>query len=419
MNTIFTICSMNFFRRAIVMLDSVANTTPGINTALFIVDKVNADTLAKLKKIQKQHSVIFACDLNIKNYNEMCFKYTLVELNTAIKPNAFNYLFCNGTRKAIYLDPDILVLDNLSEVFVSLETCSALVTPHTLSDDPPGPGMQPYFDFLMGGIMNLGFIAITNDDYGKRLLAWWEGKLFDGAFVDKYLSTAYDQKWVDCFPSLFGDRIHIERNPGYNVAPWNIHERELLFIKNYFLVKYKNKNYSLFFFHFSGYKSGSKELNWRFPECKIIEASPLHSLTSKYSSLIENVPEPELDTTIYAYSLFSNNVLILPIHRRFYRQLVSKLKSDPFDASGPLYKCFATSHLIANSSYTDEIMMYTKTASKKRSECLFKLFLSLFLSIFGLKKYLILLEAFYKYSRIEHNTFLIEPLLEKNIKRRV
>lgn len=419
MNTVFSICSLNFVRRAIVLLDSVAKTTPGIKTVLFIVDRADEETLKKLKTVQQHHSIVFADKLNIINYSEMCFKYSIVEMNTAIKPNAFAYLFQNGSDKALYLDPDIFVLDNLNNVFSLLDSHSAIVTPHIISDSPASPGTQPLLDFLWGGIMNLGFIAISNDLFGKKIISWWEDKLFDGAFEDKFLSTAYDQKWVDFFPALFGNRIFIERNPGYNVASWNIHERKLLCENGCFSISYETKSYPLVFYHFSGYKIGSNALNSRIPDFKIIEGTPLHALVASYLSLIEKIPEPELDKATYAFSVFSNQVIILPIHRRLFRQLREKINSDPFDAEGRLYTCFKACRMIGNSNYIEEIRKFTKTPAKQRSESIFKWFMLFIYHLFGYKKYLMLLEAFYKYSRIEHNTFLIESRLEKYSNRQL
>lgn len=417
MNTVFTICSMNFFRRALVLLDSFTNTNPGTKTVVFIVDRVGTETMDKIKTLQKRHCVVFADALNIEKYNEMCFKYNLVELNTAIKPDAFNYVFANGAQKAIYLDPDILVLNSLNDTFILLDKHSAIVTPHLISDGFSRSKMEKYFDLHLCGIMNLGFIAVANDDYGKRLISWWKNKLLDNAFVDKYLFTAYDQKWADSFTSLFGERIFIQRNPGYNVASWNINERELLFDKNCFSIEYENKNYPLYFFHYSGYKIGSGILNWRFPEFKILQGTPLQMIVSKYNSLIDAIQYPDLDATPYAFSSYTNGSPVLPIHRRLFRQLIDKINSDPFDAHGPLYKSFLSSGVRGNENYGEDIRIYTKTKSKKNSESIFKYMLLFLFHLLGLKRYLMLLEAFYKYSRLENNTFLVEGRLDRYLKK--
>ena len=57
-----------------------------------------------------------------------------------------------------------------------------------------------------------------------------------------------DQRWVDLAPGLF-DNILILRDPGLNVAYWNIHARSIRRHGKTFLVR----GQSLYFFHFSGF----------------------------------------------------------------------------------------------------------------------------------------------------------------------
>jgi hypothetical protein len=93
--------------------------------------------------------------------------------------------------------------------------------------------------------------------------------------------------------------------------------------------------------------------------------------------------------------------------------MAAEIDGDPFDANGPFYKSLTASRMLGNANYVEDIRIYTKSKSKKNSETAFKLILIVFFRVFGLKKYLILLEAFYKYSRIEHNTFLINRQFKK------
>ena len=61
-------------------------------------------------------------ELAIDDLDDMAFRYSILELNTAIKPYCFDYLF-DALRydTAIYLDPDILVLSPLDHVRTALE----------------------------------------------------------------------------------------------------------------------------------------------------------------------------------------------------------------------------------------------------------------------------------------------------------
>jgi hypothetical protein len=53
--------------------------------------------------------------------------------------------------------------------------------------------------------------------------------------------------------------VYIEKNPGYNMAGWNLHEREITNkIGGKFTV---NKNNELVFFHFSGVKVNTNNIS--------------------------------------------------------------------------------------------------------------------------------------------------------------
>ena len=56
-----------------------------------------------------------------------------------------------------------------------------------------------------------------------------------------------DQRWVDFVPSFFDH--HILKDPGYNVAYWNLHGREVFSDGDRYLVDGE----PLRFFHFSGF----------------------------------------------------------------------------------------------------------------------------------------------------------------------
>ena len=51
------------------------------------------------------------------------FKYSIVELSTAVKPYAFEYLFrSQAVDRIIYLDPDIKIYSGLHKIIAALDT---------------------------------------------------------------------------------------------------------------------------------------------------------------------------------------------------------------------------------------------------------------------------------------------------------
>ena len=90
----------------------------------------------------------------------------------------------------------------------------------------------------MAGIYNLGFIAIRRE--AMPILDWWAEKLVhDGDFRPGVSFT--DQKVADYFPGLAD--VAVVKNPGWNVAYWNLHEVA------------RHDRSALVFFHYSGFSS--------------------------------------------------------------------------------------------------------------------------------------------------------------------
>ena len=57
-----------------------------------------------------------------------------------------------------------------------------------------------------------------------------------------------DQKWIDDVPSKF-EGVFVINHPGYNVAYWNLMQREVKVIDGKITVNSK----PMYFFHFSGF----------------------------------------------------------------------------------------------------------------------------------------------------------------------
>ncbi len=75
-------------------------------------------------------------------------------------------------------------------------------------------------------------------------------------YIDVTNGMFTDQLWVNYAP-LFFEGVHVLKNPGYNVANWNLYEREIEKRDDTYFV---NGTYKLKFFHFSHYKFGDPYL---------------------------------------------------------------------------------------------------------------------------------------------------------------
>ena len=189
--------------------------------------------------------VVNVSDLSIpsKELEWLRSYYDLVEFATALKPHLLLYILRLKFESVIFLDPDMLLLDKIDDVFSIAETSSAVLTPHRIS--PIRMGVSFYTDstFLQFGTFNLGFIAVGMNSV--PFLEWWAERL--QFFCTRHVEDLYftDQKWVNLAPAYF--ECTILKDPGLNLAPWNLDERPLKFQNN----KLYSKDVKLRLVHFS------------------------------------------------------------------------------------------------------------------------------------------------------------------------
>jgi hypothetical protein len=241
---ILTIVSNNYLHFARTMLQSARSHHPDAKMFCVIVD---AD-LSHARALSSEFATIPIASLNLPLGDGLLFQYSILELNTAVKPWAIEYLLEVGHDIVIYVDPDIYFYRTMTEAQSALlGGADILLTPHLLA--PATDAKTPSeLDILRTGTYNLGFCAVKESYNTRQFLHWWRQKLERNCVVDLENGIFVDQRWIDLVPGLF-ENVGILRHPGYNVAYWNLAQRPI--------SKDTGGNYviadmPLVFFHFSG-----------------------------------------------------------------------------------------------------------------------------------------------------------------------
>lgn len=224
-------------------MQSVAEHHPEAQRYCVIVDRDMSHAAALCSEFQ----ALKLEQLNLPDGDDFLFQYTVLELNTAVKPWALQHLIEQGHQKVIYIDPDVVLYRPLTEVLLPLEYDADIVfTPHLLSPITDA-GHPSELDIRRAGTYNLGFCALAANPNTLSLLNWWQGKLLHECIVAPDKGIFVDQSWMDLVPGLF-PRVTILRHPGYNVAYWNLSQRPLTRQEGQVLVAGE----PLAFFHYSG-----------------------------------------------------------------------------------------------------------------------------------------------------------------------
>lgn len=227
----FTSISFAYLDRARVLAETVKRFHPDWTLWLCLSDREPPNYRFDLEQEDYDRLVriedLGIEDLGIENLDSWIYQHDVVELCTAVKGAMMDYMMEKGAEKVVYIDPDIALFGSLADIGTLLDRHSIVLTPHLVAPEKTVYGiLDNEIGSLKHGTFNLGFVAAKNDTEGRRFAQWWRDRLRDYCFDDIPAGLFTDQRWCDLAPSFF-DGVHILRDPGYNVACWNLSNREI------------------------------------------------------------------------------------------------------------------------------------------------------------------------------------------------
>jgi hypothetical protein len=378
-----TIVSLNYLPYARVLCNSFLRHHPGWKFYVLLVDRLPKD----IDLSQEEFEMVLVEDLGIPNFPSLAFKYDILELNTNVKPTFLKTLLARGIDQLVYLDPDIFVYRRLDSVIEAMADHAIVITPHVLS--PISDDVQSEVVLLMGGVFNLGFVAVMKCAETERFLSWWEQRCFDFAYNEPRKGMFVDQKWINLVPCFF-DSVKILKAPGCNMANWNLHERELSQEGDVWMV---NRTSPLEFYHFSGVAVDSGEkLSRRKERFTLTNRPDLRTIYEDYRALLIQHGFREFQPIKYAFGAFDNGQYINRLTRSLYAANLDKFAGqDPFSGSSRVYAWAKFARLLSAcdtaNSYTSE--SYSKNDFRLRA---MNAILRLALRILGADRYTVLMK---------------------------
>jgi hypothetical protein len=328
---LFTVCNIAYLHKALVLADSVSEHT-GFKLNIFLFDKKQ-----DLQLKQDNLSIHWMEDLDVPNFLHLAFRYDIIELSTALKPH-ITITLLEKFEKVVFFDPDIMLFSNIEPIINDLEQSSILLTPHytTPQSDEISESDTGMMRF---GSFNLGFYAVKKSNQSLAFLNWWSRRCIDLCFMESQFGLSTDQKWVSIAPCFFED-IKISFNLGYNVAPWNSWERNLVKNKEGFYIV--NNQFPLVFFHFSNFDINDPGyLNKRSFYEKGKFREDYNEIGSLYKLLHQNklYENSNLNNIVYYYNFFSDGTYINPLLRLAYSSMYDNLKNlnNPFDSKSDVF----------------------------------------------------------------------------------
>ena len=280
-----TIIAKNYLAHARVLARSLAEHEPEVGFKVLIIDEIEG----YVDPAAEPFDVVTIDQLEIDGFAQMAVIYNVLELSTAVKPWLLRWMLANDPEGGtVYLDPDTRVYAPLTKMFGAVRDHGLVLNPHN-TEAMPRDGRKPTEqDILIAGVYNLGFIGIRASEFADTMLDWWGVRLERDCIVDPKRGFFVDQRWMDLVPGM-AESFHVLRDPGFNVAYWNLATRPVSERDGAWYVK---GDVPLRLFHFSGFN----------PEL-------LHVL-SKHQDRIRLGDEPDLARLCQAYAaeLIANGI---------------------------------------------------------------------------------------------------------------
>lgn len=320
----FTSCSYSYLNRARVLSASLKAQHPD-----WIIWLVMTDVEPKGFKldISKENfdKVVTAQELFGEGVEQWLFGHDIVEACTAVKGRACTHILQDeNCDKLFYFDPDIAVFNSMSPIVTLLDSYSIVLTPHQTDPEAKADRVairDNEITSLDYGVFNLGFIAIANDSEGRRFAKWWEDRLSDWCHDRLDVGLFVDQKWCNLVPCFF-DNVKTLRDPGYNVASWNLSQRHMRYDESGNALI---NHVPLRFYHFTKLGPVGDVMTQRYAKDNI----EIYELWWWYRNQVLAASDLSIPKGWWYYGIFDNGIKIPKSARELYRDRDDLRKAFP------------------------------------------------------------------------------------------
>lgn len=123
---------------------------------------------------------------------------------------------CPEALRVTYLDADLYFFDSAREIFGEFDRSGkdVLITDHAY-----GPG---YDLSARSGRFCVQFMVFRATAASRAVLHWWQQKCVEWCFARYEPGRFGDQKYLDVWPEIFAQEVHVLQQTDLTVAPWNV-----------------------------------------------------------------------------------------------------------------------------------------------------------------------------------------------------
>jgi len=213
-----TIVALSDIPYAEVLCSSYRKHHPTHDCVVLVVD-----ARTSLQPFSQAHFVTPAdLDLPLEEFHRWATMYELPQLVDTLTPVFLEWLLSRGYGTVRYLEPGVEVVSAFSEWDEPTSSSGVTLTPRLLRplrDEHTSRDRE----VLTHGAFHSGCLEVTT--MSRDFLSWWRHCLSRDHVAGSGGELSYQQHWIDLAPAYFD--VRVVRHPGYNIGPWNLHERPL------------------------------------------------------------------------------------------------------------------------------------------------------------------------------------------------
>ncbi len=134
-----------------------------------------------------------------------------------ITPLTPDFVFARdpAVKRVTYIDADLFFFATPASLFAELDGAGkdVLITEHAFAPE--------YESSALNGRFCVQFVTFRRTPAAARVLAWWQARCIEWCYGRHEDGKFGDQKYLDQWPALFGDTVHILQDRDQALAPWN------------------------------------------------------------------------------------------------------------------------------------------------------------------------------------------------------
>lgn len=324
-----TIAAKNHLAFARVVAQSFRTVHPDVPFFTLVADEIDG----YIEPDAEPFTIVRLADLEIPALERFRFHYPQQPLSYAATPYLLAHLLDRGFDRVIFFKQESLILGDHTPVFDLLGHHTAVVTPHLLAPLDGTDRVARELNILLSGTFNIGMLGVSRCDEARRLLAWWQDRVYTHCRHAVDQGMHYEQRWMDLAPVLF-DGVHILRDTRFNVGHWNLPERAIDVRNGTVLVDGQPCR----LFRFSGYDVDFPERPTRYnTRLDWNRLGPARDVFTRFAKALDAAGHGTTRHWPYAYGTFDNGVPVPDIARWHYFTLGDEALrfGDPLSTRSP------------------------------------------------------------------------------------